>query len=110
MNYPELGIVIKDSNDVSLIGLNNNLVGDQISLVKSGNGQLKISIPSINIYQPGEYTVNLYFALANNDYECLYEAFKFRIEETDVYDRGQLMSSEWNLIYYPDIKFQNVFE
>ena len=110
VNYPELGIVIKDSNDDALIGLNNNLTGQKVSLVTKGTGQLKIVIPSVNIYMPGEYTVNLYFALADNDYECLYEAFKFKIIETDVYDSGQLMLSEWNRIYYPDIKFENAGE
>ncbi len=107
VNFPELGIVIKDSNDDSFIGLNNNLVGQKISLVNKGEGQVKIVIPAVNIYMPGEYTVNLYFALADEDYECLYEAFKFKIIETDVYDSGQLMGSEWNRIYYPDIKFEN---
>ena len=108
VTFSELGIVIKDSNDDSFIGLNNNLTGQKIQLVNQGKGQLRIVIPSVNIYMPGDYTVNLYFALADEDYECLYEAFKFKIAETDVYDVGQLMLSEWNRIYYPDIKFENV--
>ncbi|HEV7330148.1 MAG TPA: ABC transporter ATP-binding protein [Flavisolibacter sp.] len=108
VTYPELGIVIKDNEQRALIGLNNNFTGQKIDITSEGEDQLRIVIPSLNIYLAGEYTVNLYFALADNDYECLYEAFKFKISEFDVYNSGKLLSSEWNLIYYPDIKFENV--
>lgn len=105
---PEFGIVIKDDEQKSFIGLNNNSAGQKVALDYAKEGQLRIIIPSLNIHLPGDYTVNLYFGLAGNDYECLYEAFKFKINDFDVYQTGKFLPPEWNLIFYPDIKFENV--
>ncbi len=100
---PDVGIVIKDNEQNALIGLNSKHFGKKLKLVKGKTGSLSLLLPRLNLYAPGSYHVNLYFGDVQHYYECLYDAFSFTIEETDVYGSGHLMEAEWNRIYVPQI-------
>ncbi|MGZ8544109.1 MAG: ABC transporter ATP-binding protein [Flavisolibacter sp.] len=100
---PDVGIVIKDSEQNALIGLNSKHFGRKLALVKNRKRCLSLVLPGLNLYAPGTYHVNLYFGDVQHYYECLYDAFSFTIEETDVYGTGNLMEAEWNRIYIPQI-------
>jgi hypothetical protein len=101
---PELGIVIKNENHQPLIGLNNTHLGTQLNVKTGVRDTLSIHIPDLNVFQPGVYTVNLYFGDNVNFYETLYDAFQFSIELSDVYSTGNTMRPEWNKIWLKNIK------
>lgn len=102
---PDVGIVIKDADHHAVIGLNNKHLGKQLHLITGEEGVVSILIPELNIFRPGKYRVNLYFGDNHHFYECLYDAFEFYVQETDVYHSGNIMSAEWNSIYVPKIDF-----
>ena len=102
---PEIGIVIKDSEQNALIGLNNTHTGKKLKLRTGEKGRVSIIIPDLNLYRPGKYRVNLYFGDHYHFYENLYDAFEFTVPETDVYHTGNPMAPEWNQIYIPKIDF-----
>lgn len=101
---PEIGIVIRDENYHSLIGLNNKHLGLKLSLKKGKQANATILLPELNIYKPGKYTVNLYMGDQFHFYECLYDAFEFTINPHDVFSSGTNMLPEWNTIYVPKMK------
>jgi lipopolysaccharide transport system ATP-binding protein len=101
---PELGIVIKNENHQPLIGLNNTHLGTQLNVKTGVRDTLSIHIPDLNVFQPGVYTVNLYFGDNVNFYETLYDAFQFSVELSDVYSTGNTMRPEWNKIWLKNIK------
>ncbi|MFL5787229.1 MAG: ABC transporter ATP-binding protein [Flavisolibacter sp.] len=100
---PDVGIVIKDSEQNALIGLNNKHLGKKVNLKVKERSEATIIIPELNIFKPGKYSVNLYFGDNYHYYECLYDAFQFTIAESDVYNSGVLMDAEWNKIFAPRI-------
>lgn len=96
---PEIGIVIKDDNFQSLIGLNNKHLGKKIDLQVGKKSGITINIPSLNIYSPGRYLVDLYFGDQLHFYECLYDALEFTIPPYDIFHSGREPLPEWNKIF-----------
>jgi len=101
---PDIGIVIKDENYQSLIGLNNKHIGQKLELAAGKTGKASICIPGLNIFAPGKYLVDLYFGDQFRFYECLYDAFQFTVSPTDVYQTGIELKPEWNRIFISNIK------
>jgi lipopolysaccharide transport system ATP-binding protein len=100
---PEAGIVIKDSEYVPIIGLNNKHLGKKLELKSGEPGEIQITIPSLNLYAPGKYLVDLYLGDQTHFFECLYDAFQFTIRSHDVFDSGVEPLPEWNKIIFKDM-------
>ncbi len=96
---PEIGVVIKDSNDVVYVGLNNKHIGEQLHLTTDGTGHAEINIPRLNIFAAGKYRIDLFFGDHHHFYECLYECFQFTVISHDVFESGILLNSDMNKIY-----------
>ncbi|OCB76555.1 ABC transporter ATP-binding protein [Flavobacterium crassostreae] len=103
----EIGIVIKDSDQIAYIGLNNKHLGKSI-VVKEGLGKAEISIDNFPLFGNGDYWVNLYFGDAGPNYECLENALKFKIIAEDVFGSGRKLDPAWNTIYTKDITIQTI--
>jgi lipopolysaccharide transport system ATP-binding protein len=101
---PEIGIVIKDENYNPLIGLNNKHLGQSLQFRTGSTQEAWIKIPSLNVYTPGRYLVDLYFGDQYHFYECLYDAFEFRVMSHDVYSAGIELKPEWNRIFILNIE------
>ena len=104
----ELGIVIKDSEHSSLIGLNNKHLGSNLNIQMGEKAKAVINIPRMNIYSPGTYLIDLYFGDGYHFYECLYDALSFTIVETDVFKSGITAKPEWNKIFFEDMEIKTI--
>lgn len=74
-----LGIVIKDSNDLALIGVNNSHYGNEMISRKSINkGELKLKIENLQLL-PGKYTIDVFLGDGKKDIDVVYDAIIFKI-------------------------------
>lgn len=104
----EVGIVIKDRDDFSYIGINNKHIGKEL-LFKKGDGQVKISIPNFPIYSKNEIVVNFYFGdLDFKKYEILENAIVLKSEVNDTYKSGKLLDLRYNKICISNIEINKI--
>jgi lipopolysaccharide transport system ATP-binding protein len=99
----EIGFVIKDKDEVSLIGLNNKHLGTTID-IKKGIGKVKIRIDDFPIYASDDYIINLYFGDNGPNYESLINAIIIKVRGEDMYASGRILESKWNKIYHKEIE------
>lgn len=103
----EIGIVIKDSNQVSYIGLNNKHIGNNI-IIKEGFGEAEIIIDDFPLYASEDYWINLYFGDLGANYESLENAIKVKIIGEDIYGSGRKLDTAWNRIVHKKISIKTI--
>jgi lipopolysaccharide transport system ATP-binding protein len=103
----EIGLVIKDSDQISYIGINNKHIGNSI-IVKEGRGQAEIIIDQFPLFGNGDYWINLYFGDQGPNYECLENAIKFKIIGEDVFGSGRELDKAWNKIFFNRITIKTI--
>ena len=103
----EIGIVIKDSNQVSYMGLNNKHTGESI-VVKQGGGTGIIIIEEFPLFSSDDYWINLYFGDKGPNYESLENAIKFKIIGEDGYGSGRNLDISWNKIFHKKVSIITV--
>ena len=103
----EIGVVIKDSDQVPYIGLNNKHLGTTIS-VKKGKGIGEIIIDDFPLFANGDYWINLYFGDQGPNYESLENAIKFKIIGDDVFGSGRILDTNWNRIVHKKISIKTI--
>ncbi|MBC5837055.1 ABC transporter ATP-binding protein [Flavobacterium muglaense] len=90
-----LGIVIKDLNDVELIGVNNrHYHQEKINSSNIYNGRVTVYIESLKLF-PGEYKIDLYLGDSVTDIEIVNDAIKFTVSES--FHNGILNSLNFKL-------------
>ena len=102
LNYPILGIVIKDYTGTSLIGVNNkhyvgNLVTESID-----SGMFEINFPEINLIC-GDYLVDLYLGNEHHDFEILKECCIFRVDKRTDSKAPEFPKLELNKVFYKNV-------
>jgi lipopolysaccharide transport system ATP-binding protein len=98
----EIGIVIKDSEHVSYLGLNNKHLGTNINVFE-GRGEAEIIIEDFPLFGIGDYWINLYFGDQGPGYECLENAINFKIIGDDVFGSGRKLDNAFNKIIHKKI-------
>ena len=98
----EIGIVIRDSNDISILGLNNHHLGNQL-IISKGKGKRNIEIKDFPIFAYDRFWVSLYFGDKADDYEVLQDIFSFEVVTGDVYKSGNILDLQFNKIYHKGI-------
>jgi len=77
-----LGLVIKDLNDVELIGVNNrHYHQEKINSSNIYNGRVTVYIESLKLF-PGEYKIDLHLGDSVTDIEIVNDAIKFTVSES----------------------------
>jgi len=108
LNNPEIGIVIKDSNEMPLIGLNNAHANQPIFNSQYNlNGYTDIIFQNFPIYGDDKYYINLYLGHINDAYEILENVTAIEVNKNDVYHSGKYLDQNFNKLYYKDILFKN---
>jgi lipopolysaccharide transport system ATP-binding protein len=100
----ELGFVIKDSNDLNYIGLNNIHLGQTLK-IKKGSGKVKIEIDFFPIYSNQELILNWYFGDEGPNYEILENAMTIKMIDEDVFGVGRKLDLRYNSIVHKNINF-----
>lgn len=97
-----LGIVIKDSEDVEILGLNNRNTGDKIAN-NFLEGEIVLSFPVFRIIKSKKYHVDIYFGNEEDNVDTIHNAFYFNV--LMLLDDNKPIQQKLNYYYDPEIKF-----
>jgi lipopolysaccharide transport system ATP-binding protein len=100
---PVLGVVIKDLDEVEIIGLNNRNTGDCL-LSKGLEGEIIMSFPVFRIVKSKSYKVDLYFGDEEDNIDTIFDAFYFNVLWS--LDARQPMQEKLNNYYDSEIRFK----
>lgn len=99
---PVLGIVIKDSDEVEIIGLNNRNTGNKLEINKL-EGEITLSFPIFRIIKSKKYKVDIYFGDEENNIDTIFDAFYFNVLTS--LDNRKPIQEKLNYYYDAEIKF-----
>ncbi|WP_144892999.1 ABC transporter ATP-binding protein [Flavobacterium tiangeerense] len=101
-----LGLVVKDINDVELIGVNNrHYQSDKINQQDVYKGYVSIFIKELNLF-PGIYKIDLFLGDSTTDLEIVYEAIKFNILESFEYEVINSLNFKINKVFHENINWE----
>lgn len=98
-----VGIIIKDANNVSLVGINNKHYGiNKICEEHTKEGKVSIKVNSLNIL-PGTYKIDVFIGDSMNDIESVSDALKFTIIENHNYRIINSLNLNINKVFHENI-------
>jgi len=99
------GFVLKNSDGMELIGINNRHTGTKFSIEKGEKIRFITEIKEFPIFKEGVYSVDLFWGNYDTNFEILRDAFYFEVERTDIYKTGCILESSLNLVFTKDVVF-----
>ncbi len=103
----EIGIVFKDYEQISYIGINNKHLGHTLKINK-GIGTAIITIEDFPLYASEDYWINLYMGDQGPNYESLENAIKIQVIGEDVFGSGRKLDTAWNKIIHKKIEIKTL--
>jgi len=101
-----LGIVIKDLNDVELIGINNkHYIFDKINPNDALKGKISLTIDEINL-MPGMYKLDLFLGDSINDIEVVRDAIIFTISESFDFETVNRLDFRLNKVFHDNVNWE----
>lgn len=110
IKYLVLGIVVKDLNDVEMIGINNSHYQfDKLNKDDVSKGKVTLTINELDLL-PGFYKVDLFLGDSTTDIEEIYEALTFEVTEDYDYEIVNGLNLKINRIFHKSVdwKFTNI--
>ncbi len=102
----EIGVVIRDKNEISYLGFNNNHYGKKLE-IKEGFAKAVIEINSFPLYANESYLVDLFFGdVVLSEYESIRNAFILEVKPMDIFNAGAMLDAQWNKIFLTDVNFK----
>ncbi|MFN3405793.1 MAG: ABC transporter ATP-binding protein [Cytophagaceae bacterium] len=105
LDFPLLGIVIKDSYGMPLIGINNRHYVGNLALNPVNSGVISITIPKFP-FMPGIYSVDVHFGNAFIDLEILKDVFSITVNKVIQNSQGEFPMESLNKIYIDNINWK----
>ncbi|MGC3946008.1 MAG: ABC transporter ATP-binding protein [Chryseolinea sp.] len=101
-----LGVVIKDSNQLPLIGINNRDLGIRLHSQPVTAGTISFILESLPLYGDSVYYVDLYFGDGGHDYDVIQNAVTFRLQPSDVLGNGKILNPRVNSVFPGPVRIQ----
>lgn len=102
-NEPVLGIVIKQEDDLPILGLNNRNTGDSLKH-KEREGVIVLSFPTFRLIKSKNYKVDIYYGDEENNVDIILDAFHFNVLKG--LDTRKPIQERLNYFYDSEIKFK----
>ncbi|KFC59370.1 ABC transporter ATP-binding protein [Flavobacterium gilvum] len=99
---PVLGIVIKDDEDLPVLGINNRNTGDSLK-EKGKEGLIILTFPVFRLIKSKSYKVDIYFGDQENNVDTILDAFYFNVLPS--LDARKPIQEKLNYFYDSEIKF-----
>jgi len=99
---PVLGIVIKDKDEMPILGLNNRNTRDSLA-DKKQEDYILVKFPTFRLIKAGRYFVDIYFGDEENNVDTIIDAFYFNVIAT--IDDRKPIQERLNFFYDSEIKF-----
>jgi lipopolysaccharide transport system ATP-binding protein len=97
---PVIGIVIKNSHGVSILGPNNKFIGGY-HFERTASGTISCIVSDLPLVA-GNYSIDLYFGDGpHHDVDIVCDAISVEVLPADVFGTGQLPSAAAGVVYWP---------
>jgi lipopolysaccharide transport system ATP-binding protein len=101
-----LGIIIKDLDEVELIGINNrHYIYDKINKEDVFEGKISVTIKQLNLL-PGKYKIDLFFGDSIVDIESVPDAIKFIVDESFEYEVVNRLDLKINKVFHENVNWE----
>lgn len=104
LEAPVLGIIIKDSQQSPLVGINNKHYTGPLTSAPVSKGYLAVSIPKLTLFE-GNYTLDIHFGNAFKDIDVLRECLQFYVEPVPFTASGLLPDKQLNRMFITDVSW-----
>jgi ABC-type polysaccharide/polyol phosphate transport system ATPase subunit len=103
LDEPVLGLIVKDSQNIPLIGINNKHYNIKLTSQPINQGYISMVIPHLPLFE-GIYHVDVHFGNAFRDLEVLRDCFQFTVEAMK-FSAGEMPDKKINRIFIKDISW-----
>jgi lipopolysaccharide transport system ATP-binding protein len=98
---PLLGLVIRDSQNIPMLGINNKHYG-ATSTHPVSEGYISMTIPYLPLFE-GIYQVDVHFGNAFSDIEILRDCFQITVEPLNFNEQGEFPDKRYNKFFIKDV-------
>lgn len=98
LNDVIFGLIIKDSNDNNLIGINNRDLGQRLNWEPIYKGVLRFELDSLPIYGNGFFHIDLFFGDGGDNYDTLFKAISFEVLPNDLFNNAKVLNPKFNMV------------
>jgi lipopolysaccharide transport system ATP-binding protein len=101
-----LGLIIKDLDDIELIGINNrHYLFDKMNPVDVCKGKISVTIEELNLL-PGTYKMDLFLGDSISDIEIVRDAIKFIVYEAFEYEIVNKINFKINKVFHENVRWE----
>lgn len=104
LDAPVLGIILKDSQQTPLVGINNKHYSGAITDRPISRGYLAATIPDLPLFE-GTYSLDVHFGNGFRDLDVLRDCLRFVVEPVSTSASGLLPDKQLNRIYIKDVSW-----
>jgi lipopolysaccharide transport system ATP-binding protein len=105
IRQPVLGIVFKNHQGATVLGINNKHYVSQLSTKPLSEGCISMKIPYLQLMN-GYYTLDFFLGDGMTDLENVKDVFKLNVEPKDFSGTGYLPSDKLNTFFMKDIQWK----
>lgn len=106
MEFPSLSILIKDSFNAPLIGVNNTHYEKNLAIKPITSGIFEVSIPNFNLMS-GNYIVDIYLGNNFKNLEEIKDCFKLIILRRSFTDNSiEVINENYNKVFFKNMKWK----
>lgn len=102
LEAPILGVILKDSYNIPIIGVNNKHYTGSITSQSVSEGYISMMIPYLTLFE-GTYHVDIHFGNGFRDIEVLRDCFQIVVEPMKFTLSGEMPDRKLNRIFIKDI-------
>lgn len=104
LEAPVLGIIIKDSQQSPIVGINNKHYTGSLTNAPVSKGYMVVSIPKLPLFE-GHYSLDIHFGNAFKDIDVFRECLQFQVEPVSFTASGLLPDKQLNRIFIRDVSW-----
>jgi lipopolysaccharide transport system ATP-binding protein len=105
LESPMLGLIIKDNQNMPMIGVNNKHYPGNLSAQPVSEGYVSMTIPYLTLFE-GIYSVDIYFSNAFRDIQVIPDSFRLIVEPMKFTDSGEIPDKKFNRFFIKDITWK----
>ena len=104
LEAPVLGVIMKDSQNIPMIGVNNKHYTGNIASQPVYEGYISMVIPYLTLFE-GMYSLDIHLGNAFKDIKVLRDCFQITVEAMPFTSSGEIPDKKLNRLFIKDIEW-----
>jgi len=105
LEAPVLGVIVKDNQNVPMIGINNRHYTGSLTARPVSEGYIAMVIPYLTLFE-GNYALDIHFGNAFRDLQVLRDCFQLTVEPMKFTPSGELPDKRLNRLFIKEVAWQ----